>query len=257
MSSITEKEIQAITVAPRVTLDDVKDFIKSEEYLYTQTLTFCVLTLKNGFTVTGESACASKENYNKEIGDRLAKENAQNKIWGLLGFELRSKLHLIETTAKPSGAIISLGAPRTAIGTKVVHFVAMTRQEYNNYRGWILPEGEDGSDNGYLVEYTDGGTPNVPGHPGYVSWSPQDVFEKSYHTSVRRTLSELEPENFLTRMKKELDELKDRTMKLQIFITSPAFFKLQEIERIDLQEQFVSMREYEEVLERRYARNSQ
>lgn len=55
-------------------------------------LTFCVLVLKNGFTVTGESACASPENFNAEIGRRIARENAVAKIWPLMGYELRSKL---------------------------------------------------------------------------------------------------------------------------------------------------------------------
>jgi hypothetical protein len=55
-------------------------------------LTFCVLTLRNGFTVTGESACASPENFDAEIGRRIARENAKQKIWPLMGYELRSKL---------------------------------------------------------------------------------------------------------------------------------------------------------------------
>ena len=55
-------------------------------------LTFCVLVLRNGFTVTGESACASPENFNAEIGRKIARENAVQKIWPLMGYELRSKL---------------------------------------------------------------------------------------------------------------------------------------------------------------------
>ena len=55
-------------------------------------LTFCVLVLKNGFTVTGESACASPENFDAEIGRRVARENAVQKMWPLLGYELRTKL---------------------------------------------------------------------------------------------------------------------------------------------------------------------
>lgn len=55
-------------------------------------LTFCVLVLKNGFTVTGESACASPENFNAEIGRKIARANAVQKIWPLMGYELRSKL---------------------------------------------------------------------------------------------------------------------------------------------------------------------
>lgn len=55
-------------------------------------LTFCVLVLRNGFTVTGESACASPENFDAEIGKKIARTNAVNKVWPLMGYELRSKL---------------------------------------------------------------------------------------------------------------------------------------------------------------------
>jgi hypothetical protein len=55
-------------------------------------LTFCVLVLKNGFTVTGESACASPENFDAELGRNIARQNAVQKIWPLMGYELRSKL---------------------------------------------------------------------------------------------------------------------------------------------------------------------
>ena len=55
-------------------------------------LTFCILVLRNGFTVTGESACASPENFDAEIGRKIARANAVQKIWPLMGYELRSKL---------------------------------------------------------------------------------------------------------------------------------------------------------------------
>jgi hypothetical protein len=61
-------------------------------------LTFCVLVLNNGFTVTGESACASPENFDADIGRRVARQNAINKVWPLLGFRLRDKLHVAPTT---------------------------------------------------------------------------------------------------------------------------------------------------------------
>lgn len=56
-------------------------------------LTFCVLVLKNGFTVTGESACASPENFDEEIGRKIARQNAEQKIWPLMGYELKQRLH--------------------------------------------------------------------------------------------------------------------------------------------------------------------
>ena len=55
-------------------------------------LTFCVLILRNGFTVTGESACASPENFDAEIGRKIARENAVNKIWALEGYLLKEQL---------------------------------------------------------------------------------------------------------------------------------------------------------------------
>lgn len=68
-------------------------------------------------------------------------------------------------------------------GTKQILATAMTRQAYNDYRGWALPADENGADEGYLVEYVDGGASNHPDHAGYISWSPQDVFDRAYKAS--------------------------------------------------------------------------
>jgi hypothetical protein len=118
-----EYDIKAASAnkGPRITPDDIEANIASEHYftardgrigaLHEETyvgrekpakdnsdllplglLTFCVLVLRNGFTVTGESACASPENFNAEIGRKIARENAVNKIWPLMGYELRNKL---------------------------------------------------------------------------------------------------------------------------------------------------------------------
>jgi|26BtaG_2_1085354.scaffolds.fasta_scaffold00042_12 hypothetical protein len=83
----------------------------------------------------------------------------------------------------------------------------MTRQTYNDLRGWDLPADEDGSDEGYLVEYTDGGQANTDGYDGYVSWSPKGVFEKSYLPSSH-PLDRMAIENMqLIERLKPLDEL--------------------------------------------------
>lgn len=66
------------------------------------------------------------------------------------------------------------------IGTKMVTAQPMTRQAYNDYRGWTLPADENGADEGYLVEYLDGGKPNHPNHVGYISWSPKAQFDAAY-----------------------------------------------------------------------------
>lgn len=90
-----EKEIQdkGLT-APRVTKDHIESVISSEQYhvFPNTTFTACLLTLKNGYTVIGESACASPENFDAALGRRIARDNAFNKIWALEGYLLRQKL---------------------------------------------------------------------------------------------------------------------------------------------------------------------
>lgn len=75
---------------------------------------------------------------------------------------------------------MNIGDGKRYVGTKIVKAWPMTRGQYNKYRGWTMPETENPEDLGYLVEYEKGGQPNHPEHPGYISWSPQDVFEGSY-----------------------------------------------------------------------------
>lgn len=70
------------------------------------------------------------------------------------------------------------------IGTKMVNAIPMTRAEYNEFRGWQLPTDENGADEGYLVEYLDGGQPNTPHYTGYVSWSPKAQFDATYRPTT-------------------------------------------------------------------------
>lgn len=76
---------------------------------------------------------------------------------------------------------------KTYIGTKVIGAVPMNRAEYNEYRNWVLPANEDGADEGYLVEYTDGGKGNDSRHAGYISWSPKAQFEGAYRETTGLT----------------------------------------------------------------------
>jgi len=66
------------------------------------------------------------------------------------------------------------------IGTKLINAEPMNRSAYNTFRGWQLPADENVEDNGYLVEYIDGGPPNTEHYHGYVSWSPKEVFDNAY-----------------------------------------------------------------------------
>lgn len=132
-----EQEIQAKgLIAPRITPEDIKTNIASEHYftaadgarmsthgnhpIYNQDtgslglLTFCVLVLKNGFTVTGESACASPDNFDAEMGRKIARENAINKVWSLMGYALKDRL----ANALPTGPV--LHTPSGAVFDEVI-----------------------------------------------------------------------------------------------------------------------------------------
>lgn len=76
------------------------------------------------------------------------------------------------------------------IGTKQVMLLPMSRAEYNHYRGWQLPDNENGDDEGYLVEYTDGGQPNDDRHVGYISWSPKAQAEAAYRPLTAMTFGD-------------------------------------------------------------------
>lgn len=69
------------------------------------------------------------------------------------------------------------------IGTKLINAKPMNRLEYNQFRGWELPADENGADEGYLVEYPDGGQANTAEFKGYVSWSPKKQFDDAYKQS--------------------------------------------------------------------------
>ena len=93
-----EKEIQEKGLnAPRLTPALIDAAIEKEQYhvFEDSCLTVCCLTLRNGFTVTGESACASPENFDAEIGQKIARSNAREKIWPLEGYLLKQKLNLV------------------------------------------------------------------------------------------------------------------------------------------------------------------
>lgn len=91
-----EKEIQSKNLtAPRLNPEHIDATIVEEQYhvFPGTTTTVCCLTLKNGFTVIGESASASPENFNEAIGRQIAFDNARNKVWPLEGYLLKNQLH--------------------------------------------------------------------------------------------------------------------------------------------------------------------
>lgn len=90
-----ENEIQSKGLnAPRLRPEQIDGEIEKEDYYFFPgtTLTVCALTLRNGFIVTGESAAASPENFDAELGRKIARDNARNKIWAFEGYTLRNYL---------------------------------------------------------------------------------------------------------------------------------------------------------------------
>ncbi|MBL3524136.1 DUF2829 domain-containing protein [Serratia plymuthica] len=106
-----EQEIQRKGLtAPRITPEHIERLQKVGQYhrFSGTTVIICCITLENGFTVTGESACASPENFNEEIGRKIALQDAVRKIWALEGYLLRQKLH--ENAALTTGSNESCGS---------------------------------------------------------------------------------------------------------------------------------------------------
>ena len=156
---------------------------------------------------------------------------------------------LKDPIARESAGVIM----RKFIGTKEVLAMPMNRLDYNAYRGWKLPEDENGKDEGYLVEYS-GDNSNHWNHKGYISWSPKKEFDAAYlepcdnpyfcHSEF--PYSELPHEQ---RVIEEAGELYDKISKLSVFITETSFFRTLAIEeRSRLEMQLLVMRQYYSVL---------
>lgn len=130
-------------------------------------------------------------------------------------------------------------------GTKVLKGTPMTKSEYCLLRGWAVPADEDPAEKGYAVEYQDGGKPNLTDFEGYVSWSPADVFERSYSRW----------ETYGDKVSAEWSELHDRIEKLAAFIESgnPAYTALPKQQRQLLLIQLGAMRTYASILGARLA----
>ena len=146
-----EQEIQAKGLtAPRITPNDIEANIASEYYFTAEQgvfaafdpprsgdtvppelslLTFCVMVLRNGFTVTGESACASPSNFDAELGRKIARQNAIAKVWPLMGYELRSQLARAqgvgqcadESCEHASNILAAAAAPVQPLLDEVIH----------------------------------------------------------------------------------------------------------------------------------------
>lgn len=242
MKAVTEEELVAKAVAPRVTKEALEANIKEATYFYHGLLTICVIELMNGFTVVGESACASPENYDKDVGERLSYGDAKNKIWALMGYELKSKVALARSTVF-KGTLIK---GKTYVGTKVLQAVPLNLGNYNQARGWSIPVNEDPAREGYMVLYPD----------DYTSWSPKEVFEEAYiHIPAEEATEAASPsgvseanETWEDRLRKEADENALRLSKLKEFLDGPLYAALPDRDQRLLREQADAMTTLDNIL---------
>src|SRR5690349_20694516 len=190
---MTDAELNAALAAlpgERVTEEAIKARILSTDYFSQGTLTLCVITLNNGFQLTGESACVDPANFNQQIGESLAYKQAFNKAWPLFGF-LLAEARFRRTQGKPTEP------PGT-----IRHYLAAGFQRYRSHKYvWAakiraMEREREGGPWRVMVEGSESpltvapeifarGRPDLDGvgaylvvyEDGYVSWSPADKFE--------------------------------------------------------------------------------
>lgn len=233
-------------VAPTVTIEQINAEIVSTEIVKHisetgQVLRWAILTTRNGFAVTGDpSAAVCPENDDPEKGEFYAVENAKRKIWQLLAFELKTKVNLVEK-AQPTK---HLSESKTYVGQKVVYAKPMSRGAYCVSRDWAVPDEENAEDEGYIIEY--------PDSDGYITWSPKDVFERSYFEIG--SFPAKQETNFIDRLKNEREELFNRICKLAEFLSSDQYENLDKDSQDLLLDQHVAMQKYLNILDERLSR---
>ena len=131
----TEKMIQEKGLtAPRLCPADIDDKIIGKTFtkLPSGKAMICEITLANGFTVRGESACVSPANFDQEIGEKISFKNARDKVWQLEGYLLQEQYPA--STVEPSGMTIG----RTGIPVRPIN--PTTGVEYEDYQVRVIEE---------------------------------------------------------------------------------------------------------------------
>lgn len=236
ITPVTEDELIERSLYPRVTFDQLQANIVGKKFIQHDLLTICVLTLANGFTVLGQSACAVPGNFKLDVGQRLAEQDAQNKIWALMGYELKTKVALVQQM------VSQLPQPclqmKSYVGTKALWAQPCTLGAYNTIRGWETPANEDPEREGYYLIYPD----------GYPSWSPKEIFEAAYEQIDLNGDGAVGGMTWEVRLEIEATELKERIDKLEAFIGGELFNSIPENARSVLLDQKKVMDTYYSIL---------
>jgi hypothetical protein len=192
-------------------------------------LTFCVLVLRNGFTVTGESACASPDNFDAEIGRNIARQNAVQKIWPLMGYQLRDELHRRAQFD---------ASPKTSEESRMQKHIDMVRES-----GWAPGDGDGRQDDDV-----------------HVAARAAEVRKSEVHDRAPSRYETLPPSrqaraaNLPAHQKRVIDEkreLDERKEKLEAFFDTPKFAQLDADEQGRLHAQRGAMAAYARILSER------
>jgi len=268
----------------RVKTEDLEAAIVDETYhLFPGTLlTVCVLTLRNGFNVTGESACVSPETFDADIGRRVARENAKQKLWPLLGYVLKENLNNAPLLAMYSDWGIarachevnraycqSLGdnsqpawedAPDwqrdSALRGVKLHAENPDATPAASHESWLKQKAAEGWKYGMVKN------PHLKEHPCFMPFDrlPREQQAKDYifravvHAMLGRVLGPIPAkpaESFQDRVRIEKAELDAKLHKLQDFLVSSIFTTLPDDERVRLQRQAHWMEGYSDILTER------
>ena len=232
---VTEAELVERSQYPRVTMDALEANIRSVAYDYEDLTIKCTIVLQNGFSVHGVSACAVPGNYKRDVGERLALADAKNKIWALMGYELKTKVALAILHGTREGM-------ETYVGQMVGHATPMTRGAYNEYRGWTIPDDEDPLDEGYLVVYP---------QTGHLNWQPKEAFEAIFTPMPVNGEGSVGGPTWKDRLEIEKDQLVERLDKLTTFLSSPLFDAIDDQQKALLNGQMEAMSSYLAILKMR------
>lgn len=179
MTQAQTDEIMATRTAPRVTIETIKDKIANRDFIYSDQLTICVVTMYNGFMVVGKSAPASPSNYDRGLGEKFAFDDCIKQLFQLEGYLLCHTL-AVSGEPVPEGPVGPWGRYKSHKTVEAGRIIGMGHldgkyllmlegnhevQVSEHYLQHFKPQ-----EGGYYVKYAD----------GYESWSPADAFEEGY-----------------------------------------------------------------------------
>lgn len=90
------KEVVAEKTHPKITEEHIQSLIVDTKFLYDDLTTVAIITVENGFRFIGHSTPASPENYDRQVGERYAYDNAFKQIWTHEGYILKELLYQAE-----------------------------------------------------------------------------------------------------------------------------------------------------------------